>query len=288
MFEFVSESILNSAADRVGVNAAKDTLVIKKLLNLKKDWIKAIFKREAKPAALAKSTITFNAVAADEKSTVFRLIVSLHEVGNHTPEFQNGVMSDIRKVQVEVGVAPSETAGDLADAVAKALKGLFSIKGKKDLTVTHTKGEAAITIESVDPHVHIEKVELVAVTTSRTGYEAHEARTITVVEDVKGTPGFGNTRWMMANVKLPSLANTHWGAANADERPVPGVEYTQYTIHVCADRPELNGMGAVGEAVASKTTHVLYCDDATATALDAALGATAGIGVTVTTVEDPA
>jgi hypothetical protein len=47
-------------------------------------------------------------------------------------------------------------------------------------------------------------------------------------------------------------------ALHQDERPIPGKLYNQFTIHAVADRGELTGMGAVGQKMASKTTHVFY------------------------------
>lgn len=72
-----------------------------------------------------------------------------------------------------------------------------------------------------------------------------------------GREDFGTYHQLTKDMVLPTSEHLAWGANQADERPVPGVLYDQYTLHMCAPRQH-TGLGAVGEAIESKTTHVFY------------------------------
>lgn len=278
MIAFNSETILNGWADNITATAEK--LDIKKVLNAKKDEILAVFKREGKTASPEKIELTFSAVPADEKLLVYRLVLDLKQVGNVTPEFKNASIRNHMVIPVEISVAPGEAAADVAAAFAKALKTVQTLKSTKIFDIENAAGVLTLTVKDSYVHFDEDKTKVVAVSTSLTGYEAHEDRDVTKKITV-GHPGVFDTRWMFKNVRLPSVANLHWGAVHAGEMPVAGVVYTQYTIHVRTDRPELTGLAGVGQEVKSKTTHILYCDAASAAKLETEL---ATVGATVETV----
>lgn len=75
---------------------------------------------------------------------------------------------------------------------------------------------------------------------------------------------FGTYHQLTKDMVLPTCEHLAWGSEKVDEKPVPGVLYNQYTIHMCAERENPTGLGAVGEVVTSRTTHVFYVNSALA------------------------
>jgi hypothetical protein len=73
----------------------------------------------------------------------------------------------------------------------------------------------------------------------------------------EGNVGFGTTRQLMKNHRLPTIENTYWFATHKDERPVPGGKYNQYQLTLTTVRPNM-GMSAVGQEVKSVTNHIFY------------------------------
>lgn len=242
-----------------------------------------VFKRVGHDAVLEEYTVKFNAVDAGETKLVWRFTVVMNQVGAYHPIFQNASTRSRFELPVEIAVAPSETAENVAKKVEKALKMVFAAKGTKLFGIKRTTDTLVLT--APEEHTHFLEVKLDAVSESLTGFEAHEPRALAQAEVTKeGKEGFGTARWIFKTLRIPTIANTHATALHRDELPIPGVVYTQVTIQQLAKRPELGGVNAVNEEVASKTTHVLYMAPAALSALEAALNEKA----TVKAVNDPA
>ena len=284
MYKFVKETIVNNGGSGV-FSAANGVLSAKKIMNLPATSVVSAYKRGYKAPVKDKWTVQFAAVSGTETATDYRFVINLTQKGKYDAEFQNTLTYSGAKVSVEVAVTQSMAAADLAEAVESALNGYQTVKGWKYVTVT--RSTHTITLEVTDEYNRIESVELQAIGNSLTGYDAH-----TPVAFASGSPthaatgseGFGTCHWVMKNLRLPTLANTSFGAPFSDERPVPGAQYSQYTFVQKSERPELGGMTAVNSEVTSKTTHVLYCDAASSAALEAAC-VSAGISIDTVGVE---
>ena len=100
------------------------------------------------------------------------------------------------------------------------------------------------------------------VTVGEKTLESDGARELTDTEVAiePGLEAFGDYNWIIHNLRLPTLANTYFWAANKSEMPVVGGEYTQFIIRMCVDRDGIAG-GVVGQRATSVTTHVLYVLD---------------------------
>lgn len=74
-----------------------------------------------------------------------------------------------------------------------------------------------------------------------------------------GIEAFGDYNWIIHNLRLPTLANTHFWSptVQAGEMPVVGGKYTQFTIEMRVDNVGIAGE-AVGQRHTSTTKHVLY------------------------------
>ena len=278
MYKFVKETIVNNGGSGV-FSAANGVLSAKKIMNLPVTSIVRAYKRGYKAPVKDKWSVKFNAVSSSETATDYRFVINLTQKGKYDAEFQNTLTYSGVKVSVEVAVTPSMTAASLAELVEDALNDYQTVKGWKYVTVTRSSD--TITLEVTDEYNRIKSLELQAIGTSLTGYAAYTSvafATGSITHVATGSEGFGTCHWVMKNLRLPTLANTSFGAPFSDERPVPGAQYSQYTFVQKSERPELGGTSAVNSEVTSKTTHVLYCDAASSAALEAAC-VSAGISI---------
>ena len=72
-----------------------------------------------------------------------------------------------------------------------------------------------------------------------------------------GIEAFCDYNWLIHNLRLPTLANTHFWAPTRLEMPVPGQQYTQIIVRLIKERDGIAGE-VVGQRATSVTTHVLY------------------------------
>lgn len=282
MNQFTTETIVNSDIFTLGSTA--DVLRVATVGNFKPTNITAIYKRAA---TLAKNEVGTIAIPAGPispaEAATYRLHIELGQVGAHTSEFANSLTRNKKVLDVEVAAGVAATAVDIADALRASIR-LQNRESKNILVNVDADGDATITLTVADENIRLQKVELqVLKADSLTGYDSFTVLATGVVT-VPGAEGFGTARWILKNLRLPTMANTNWTAITQDERPVAGGLYDQYTIHQSVNRGELTGNGAVGQELVSKTTHVLYVlVGAPATALVAAVGALLP-AVTITTV----
>jgi hypothetical protein len=200
---------------------------------------------------------------------VVRLEVRLHTVGAHLGEFQNALTRNSELFTYE---AKYGSAADMAAGFVKAAKNHRNTSKNFDFEVTDN-GAGLLTFTAGADYIRFKEIFVNEVASNYTGYEAQENKVVftgedivdntvtpavTIVDVTPGMNGFGDTAWLINNFKLPTYVNTNWMALHQDERPVPGKLYNQFTLHAVADRGELTGMGAVGQKMASKTTHVFY------------------------------
>lgn len=194
---------------------------------------------------------------------VVRLEVRLHTVGAHLGEFQNALTRNSELFTYE---AKYGTATEMASALEAAARNHRNTSKNFDFEVKANAG--VLTFTAGADYIRFKDVFVNEVASNLTGYEAQVNKVVytttkdydkTVITSVKpGMNGFGDTAWIINNFQLPTYVNTNWMALHQDERPVPGKLYNQFTLHAVADRGELTGMGAVGQKMASKTTHVFY------------------------------
>ena len=192
---------------------------------------------------------------------VVRLEVRLHTVGAHLGEFQNALTRNSELFTYE---AKYGSATDMAAGFVRAAKNHRNTSKNFDFEVTDN-GAGLLTFTAGADYIRFKEIFVNEVASNSTGYEAQENKVVftgkditNIVDVTPGMNGFGDTAWLINNFKLPTYVNTNWMALHQDERPVPGKLYNQFTLHAVADRGELTGMGAVGQKMASKTTHVFY------------------------------
>ena len=279
MYQFTTETIINSNKDSNGVLAkfsgANGVFSVSRVGNFKAVEVLDCYKNPYVAPVKAKvtKTITVNANSAK----VYRLYIELNRVGSNTADFAKHLSRNGMEKFYEVTGVTGASA--LASAFVAAIKKENVFKDNIYIVPSNTNAE--LVLEVTDEYNRFVKVEIQeVVNTSLTGYDS-----FTVLENVLsgatvvvGTEGFGTIKQITKNLRLPTLANTNWTSINQEERPIPGGEYTQYSIRIKTNRPELGGNNAVGQEIKSVTSHIFYVLGTLRDAFETALG-NAGIKI---------
>lgn len=258
MNQFTKTTIVNSF----------DPKDFKKLLGINPEYVCEAYRHDGRWGRKEEAEVTLP-VSTLSKGDVVRLEVRLHTVGAHLGEFQNALTRNSELFTYEALYDGSKDAqgnndpNTLANALVSAAKSHRNTSKNFDFEMVNNGGKLALTAGA--DYIRFKEIALNKVTINLTGYEAQEDlvafasnKADTNVALTAGMNGFGDTAWLINNFQLPTYVNTNWMALHQDERPVPGKLYNQFTLHAVADRGELTGMGAVGQKMASKTTHVFY------------------------------
>lgn len=73
---------------------------------------------------------------------------------------------------------------------------------------------------------------------------------------------FATADWLVENLRFPTYPNIRYASAFADERPVPGEVYTQFSFSYQSPRPGLGGLSGVGQGMTAVTRHIYYVPSA--------------------------
>ena len=75
---------------------------------------------------------------------------------------------------------------------------------------------------------------------------------------VAGVEPFATGQWLIENLRFPTYPNVRYNAIGDEDRPVPGVLYTQYSFAYDSPRPQFGGLSGVGQKVEAVTRHIYY------------------------------
>ena len=272
MFQFTKERIINSVLyDGLDVfQAGVDVLRVIPGDNFYKDsklgkTSKVIKTAYVKPE-YEKLVSTVDISKADKNSNIFRLSVVLKKVDEYQSDYMDATTYNHKQLWYEgKGATAAEVVADLIKAVKneknQSANVYVSIEGTgSQLTITCT--------DYAQKLVSVELQQVFAPLNSTTGYTTLTgAESYQVLQDLlsvgtltNGTVGFGTTRQLMKNHRLPTIANTSWFASHQDERPVPGGKYNQYQMTIETERDNM-GTSVVGQTAISKTNHIFYILD---------------------------
>lgn len=304
MFTFTTTTIINSDKDYTskvtlfsGQAADSDKNIpasfdVKRVNKFLVKNIRAVYKREAETVDYAKAEIDLSKcaevlAAAKAKKGTFRVEMYVHLAqSNNNPLYSNDFVIKGRPFTFEFVVSENDDAQAVVKKVVKMLN-KYQIFKMDYTTVKAEADDTKLVLTAVDPYQIFSKVELQyfdvtlgeerACCTPKGEY----ANVVDYVDDpvtiTPGNEGFGTTEWITRNLRLPTIEATRWNAPYADERPIPGALYDQYTLHYCVNRGILGG-DAVGDEVHSLTTHVFYVLKAYSSQFEEAM-TTAGIDV---------
>lgn len=297
MFQFTTTTVINSDKDvTTGLSrwsVANDALTVKRVGTFKKDSVVAIYKAAAQEAENAKVVINLGTGVTASTGDVIRvsLYIGLTQASQDS-RYSNDLIYKGKPFSVEL-VWPgnaTQAAKKLVDTVKKYS---LSVYGEKFIKVSQGTG-ACVVIEAVNEYQRFKEVDIEKFVENPSKYPySGEYKKLKSLEDIKGTAdanvktsnsaldgtaegffpgkeGFGTYSYLLHNLRLPTSARTAAFSLGADEVPIVGGKYNQYTLHYCTDRGVL-GTNAVGDTVKSKTTHVFYVYSDLATAFETEL-----------------
>lgn len=268
MFNYTTEVIINDPAIIVAGTAenglGEGVVAIKRGGNYKKDNIEGkIFKTAGHAGTKAKAVIT---PAALGTADVARLTIYLSTPGTEFVEFGSPNWQEFGKPYI-IETKAADAAG-LAAAIKLALNednAHFSVK----------VDESTVVLEVAETWMDFAEVNYDLVTfadCSDCPKETVESKAANVVI-TKGKAEFATAKWIVENLRFPSRPNLRYTPLYADEAPVAGTIYTEYSFEYKVKRSVPGGLSAVGQVVDSVTRIVFYVAPAAQTAFEAAFGA---------------
>lgn len=267
MFNYTKEVIINDPAIIVkgdGDNGLGEGVVaIKRGGNYKISNINGkIFKTVGHAGIKAKVAIL---PAALGSADVARLTIYLSTPGTEFVEFGSPNWQEFGKPYIIETKAT--TATDLAAAIKLALNednAHFSVK------VNDTKVE----LEAAETWMDFAEVNYDLVTfadCSDCSKETVENKSANVTV-THGKPEFGTAKWIVENLRFPSHPNLRYAPLYADEAPIAGTTYTEYSFEYKVERSVPGGLSAVGQVADSIVRIVFYVAPGAQSAFEAAFG----------------
>ena len=268
MFNYTNEVIINDPAIIVAGTSenglGEGVVAIKRGGNYKIENIEGkIFKTAGHTGTKAKAVIT---PATLGTADVARLTIYLSTPGTEFVEFGSPNWQEFGKPYIVETTA--EDAAGLAAAIKLALNednAHFSVK------VNDTKVE----LEVAETWMDFAEVNYDLVTfadCSDCSKETVESKASNVAI-TKGKSEFGTAKWIVEHLRFPSHPNLRYAPLYADEAPVAGTVYTEYSFEYKVKRSVPGGLSAVGQAVDSIVRIVFYVAPAAQGAFEAAFGA---------------
>ena len=267
MFNYTKEVIINDPAIIIkgdGNNGlGVGVVAVKRGGNYKISNINGkIFKTAGHAGTKAKVAIL---PAALETADVARLTIYLSTPGTEFVEFGSPNWQEFGKPYIIETKAT--TAAELASAIKLALNednAHFSVK------VNDTKVE----LEAAETWMDFAEVNYDLVTfadCSDCAKETIENKSANVTV-THGKPEFGTAKWIVENLRFPSHPNLRYAPLYADEAPIAGTTYTEYSFEYKVERSVPGGLSAVGQVADSIVRIVFYVAPAAQSAFEEAFG----------------
>lgn len=265
MFQFTTTHVINnnSVFKALGKDGKEgtDLFQVKGVNNFKKDNVFEAYKATYTEPKNAKLTIDLSSVEGVVKTgDTLRLSLYIRLTSaDNSSYYANDTQYKGRPFTIEFGW--KENASATAENLEKIIKKYGLLVFEKEVVKTTVDG-STITLEAVNEFQRFQTYKLEKYIDSKEPFADNwEEITGAITLDEVGVEGFGTYGWVLRNLKLPTHEHTRAFAPKADEMPIPGANYNQYTIHYCVKRGPL-GMNAVGDVVKSVTTHVFYVNNA--------------------------
>ena len=318
MFKFNTTTIINSNKDFTNPSfdlfkgdntSGKEAFSVARGLTFKKPFVKAIYKRNPNDEEKAKVEIDFSGITT---AGVYRVAMYIQLEGSANEYYANDYVFKGKPFYIEfVKKTSTKVAAKIKKTADKYMNLVYDYPLLK-VTADETSTNDKITIEAIDGYQRFTMVELqqygntsdiingcctpigefstiaalkidadhtyIAGTGSSDKIKWVESSSV----PLKGKCGFGTYRQIIKDLRLPTADNRRWGGIIADEAPIPGKKYTQFTIWYCK-KVGIQGMDHVGDVVQAMTSHIFFVNEDVLSDWNTEL---AKLGVTVTTVTD--
>lgn len=268
MFNYTKEVIINDPAIIIAGTSSnglgEGVVAIKRGGNYKIENIEGkIYKTAGHTGTKAKAVITPAALGAAD---VARLTIYLSTPGTEFVEFGSPNWQEFGKPYIV-----ETTAGDAAGLAAAIKLALNEDNAHFSVKVNDTKVE----LEVAETWMDFAEVNYDLVTfadCSDCAKETVESKAANVVI-TKGKPEFATAKWIVENLRFPSHPNLRYAPLYADEAPVAGTVYTEYSFEYKVKRSVPGGLSAVGQVADSIVRIVFYVAPDAQSAFETAFGA---------------
>ena len=268
MFNYTKEVIINDPAIIIAGTSenglGEGVVAIKRGGNYKIENIEGkIYKTAGHTGTKAKAVIT---PAALGTADVARLTIYLSTPGTEFVEFGSPNWQEFGKPYIV-----ETTAGDAAGLAAAIKLALNEDNAHFSVKVNDTKVE----LEVAETWMDFAEVNYDLVTfadCSDCPKETVESKAANVAI-TKGKTEFATAKWIVENLRFPSHPNLRYAPLYADEAPVAGTVYTEYSFEYKVKRSVPGGLSAVGQVADSIVRIVFYVAPGAQSAFETAFGA---------------
>lgn len=284
MFNYIHESIINNAANIV--KSKDNTRVCIKRVG---EYVLAniegkIMKTEGRPGVPGKASFDIPEVAA---GNLLRITMFISTPKDAFAEFAMPFWQEFGKPFV------IETAAKSADAVVEAIRLSLNTGGKyfkveNKHTAASSEGKTSakdtITITLSDSFLDFSEFNVDVITPQADGADEKIVKSaeVTITHSVHE---FATATWIRENLRFPSGPNMRYTPLYADEAPIAGETYTQYSLQYKVEKAAPGGLSGVNQLVSSITTHVFYVHPSAVSEFEKAFGA-GKIDSTTDTIKD--
>ena len=185
-----------------------------------------------------------------------------------------------------------ETAAGSVDKVVDAIKLSLNTGGKyfkvekksTDVSSEGTTQAKDITIKLNDSFLDFSEFNVDVITPQSN--EADEKIVGSAKVDITHSiHEFATATWIRENLRFPSGPNMRYTPLYADEAPIEGETYTQYSLQYKVEKAAPGGLSGVNQLVSSITTHVFYVHHNAVSEFEKAFGSI-GFDTTTNNIKD--
>ena len=271
MFNYIHESIINNA-DNIVKSKDNTRVCIKRVGEYVVDNIEGqILKTAGRPGTPGKASFDIPDVAA---GNLLRITMFISTPKDAFAEFAMPFWQEFGKPFV------IETAAKSADAVVEAIRLSLNTGGKyfkvnNKHTAASNEGKTpakdTITITLNDSFLDFGELNVDVITPQSDGTDEKVVKSaeVTITHSIHE---FATATWIRENLRFPSGPNMRYTPLYADEAPIAGTTYTQYSLQYKVDNAAPCLLSCVNQLVSSITTHVFYVHPNAVSAFETAFG----------------
>ena len=265
MFNYIHESIINNA-DNIKTKDGK--VCIKRVGEyvLKNIVDKTMMKTVGKPGTPGSASFD---VPTLSEGDLLRITMFISTPKDAFAEFAMPFWQEFGRPFV------IETAAESGKAVEDAIKLSLNTGSKYfDVKNEHTDSPAkkdTITIKLNDSFLDFSELNVDVITPQTDGADEKIVKSAEVTIN-HSVHEFATATWIRENLRFPSGPNMRYTPLYADEAPIAGTTYTQYSLQYEVKKAAPGGLSGVNQLVSSITTHVFYVHPNAVSAFETAFG----------------
>ncbi len=246
MFNYIHETIVNDASR---IHDEKEGLLIIERggnYDLSKIFDSKVYVSKAVEGKKAKAVFTWTSAPTDGK--LMRITIFLSTPSTEFAEFAMPNWHEFGKPFV------IETKAGSAQAVADAIN---LSQGEGNKLFTATVSTKTITLETTEDFLDFAEVHVATFKPASDGNDEVVDADIDVTI-THSSREFGTAKWIRENLRFPSGPNMRYTPLYADEAPIAGTKYNQYSFQYVVERAAPGGLSGVNQVVSGLSTQVIY------------------------------